>query len=180
MQLLVQCFDLNIIDEASLMIFRFFNDLIQAGASSNFIAFFRNLKSTHHFSKFSWTHLQVSKLQNLKANIVCGSTPELRRSSSFDRTWEENVAESVANELVLQAHSSNFPSSKSGPLGFIEQQDDPSRNKLKDSKPIKSGRSSHEEKKVGKSNDDKRSRPRKMMEFHNIKISQVGSVFAKS
>lgn len=122
----------------------------------------------------------MSKLQNLKANIVCGSTPELRRSSSFDRTWEENVAESVANELVLQAHSSNFPSSKSGPLGFIEQQDDPSRNKLKDSKPIKSGRSSHEEKKVGKSNDDKRSRPRKMMEFHNIKISQVGSVFAKS
>lgn len=130
---------------------------------------------------------QVSKLQNLKANIVCGSTPELRRSSSFDRTWEENVAESVANELVLQAHSSNFPSSKSGPLGFIEQQDDPSRNKLKDSKPIKSGRSSHEEKKVGKSNDDKRSRPRKMMEFHNIKISQVellvtyeGSRFAVS
>ncbi|KAF9615107.1 hypothetical protein IFM89_021678 [Coptis chinensis] len=38
---------------------------------------------------------QASKLQNLKANIVCGSTPELRRTSSFDRTWEENVAETV-------------------------------------------------------------------------------------
>ena len=75
----------------------------------------------------------------------------------------------MANELVLQAHS-----------GFMEQQDDPSRNKPKDSKLIKSGRSSHEDKKVGKSNDDKRSRPRKMKEFHNIKISQVGLVFAKA
>lgn len=116
-------------------------------------------------------------MQNLKANIVCGSNPELRRSSSFDRTWEETVAESVANELVLQA---NFPPSKSGPLGLIEQQDDPSRNKPKDSKTIKSGRTSQEEKKVGKSNDDKRSRPRKLKEFHNIKISQVGVVFSES
>ncbi|KAK9271467.1 hypothetical protein L1049_027058 [Liquidambar formosana] len=116
---------------------------------------------------------QVSKLQNLKANIVCGSNPELRRTSSFDRTWEENVAESVANELVLQVHSSSVSSSKSGPLGSIEKHDEPSRNKLKDPKPVKSGRSSHEEKKVGKSHDEKRSRPRKMMEFHHIKISQV-------
>ncbi|OIT20351.1 hypothetical protein A4A49_64150, partial [Nicotiana attenuata] len=46
-------------------------------------------------------------LQNLKANIVCGSTPELRRTSSFDRTWEENVAESVTVELMLQMHSSS-------------------------------------------------------------------------
>lgn len=114
----------------------------------------------------------MSKLQNLKANIVCGSTPELRRTSSFDKTWEENVAESVANELVLQVHSTGI-SSKSGPLGSNEQQDEPSKLKLKDSKNIKSGRSSHEEKKISKSHDEKRSRPRKMMEFHNIKISQV-------
>lgn len=119
--------------------------------------------------------LQATKMQNLKANIVCGSTPELRRTSSFDRTWEETVAESVANELVLQLHSSSIPSAKSGLLGSIEQHDEPSRNKLKDSKPVKTGRSSHEEKKIGKSHDEKRSRPRKMMEFHNIKISQVGS-----
>uniref|UniRef100_A0A5B7AFH2 FMP27/BLTP2/Hobbit GFWDK motif-containing RBG unit domain-containing protein n=1 Tax=Davidia involucrata TaxID=16924 RepID=A0A5B7AFH2_DAVIN len=130
---------------------------------------------------------QASALQNLKANIVCGSTPELRRTSSFDRTWEENVAESVANELVLQVHSSSISSSKSGPLGCIEQQDEPTRNKSKDPKPVKSGRSSHEEKKVGKAQDEKRSRPRKMREFHNIKISQVellvtyeGSRFAVS
>lgn len=117
--------------------------------------------------------LQPSKVQNLKANLVCGTTPELRRTSSFDRSWEENVAESVANELVLQLHSSAISSSKSGPLGFAEQQDESSRNKLKDSKPTKSGRSSHEEKKLGKSHHEKRSRPRKLMEFHNIKISQV-------
>ncbi|THG07272.1 hypothetical protein TEA_001862 [Camellia sinensis var. sinensis] len=115
---------------------------------------------------------QASKLQNLKANMVCGSTPELRRTSSFDRTWEENVAESVANELVLQVHSSSISSSKSGPLG-VEQQDEPTKNKPKEIKPTKLGRSSHEEKKVGKTQDEKRSRPRKMREFHNIKISQV-------
>ncbi|KAF3447266.1 hypothetical protein FNV43_RR12446 [Rhamnella rubrinervis] len=111
---------------------------------------------------------QASKLQNLKASAISGSTPELRRTSSFDRTWEETVAESVANELVLQSFSS-----KSGPLGSAEQQDEPSKNKLKDPKALKSGRSSHEEKKVAKVNEEKRSRPRKMMEFHNIKISQV-------
>lgn len=76
------------------------------------------------------------------------------------------MAESVATELVLQ--------SISGPLGSIEQ-DESSKNKLKDPKAIKSGRSSHEEKKVQKSHEEKKSaRPRKMMEFHNIKISQVG------
>ncbi|CAN4092319.1 unnamed protein product [Withania somnifera] len=130
---------------------------------------------------------QVSKLQNLKANIVCGSTPELRRTSSFDRTWEENVAESVANELMLQMHSSSATSSTSGPFAGIEQPDEGNRNKSKESKLIKSGRSSHEEKKVGKAQDEKKSRPRRMREFHNIKISQVellvtyeGSRFAVS
>ncbi|KAL6983113.1 hypothetical protein U1Q18_016507 [Sarracenia purpurea var. burkii] len=110
---------------------------------------------------------QGSKLQNLKANIVCGSTPGLRRSSSFDRTWEENVAEFVANELVVQVHSS-----RSGSFS-IEQQEEPTRTKSKEIKPVKSSRSSHEEKKMGKTQDEKRSRPRRMREFHNIKISQV-------
>ncbi|KAI3460068.1 hypothetical protein Pfo_016731 [Paulownia fortunei] len=130
---------------------------------------------------------QASKLQHLKANIVCGSNPELRRTSSFDRTWEENVAESVANELVLQVHSSTVSSTKSGPVTCLEQQDETTRNKLRETKPVKPGRSSHEEKKAGKLPDEKRSRPRKLREFHNIKISQVellvtyeGSRFAVS
>ena len=113
--------------------------------------------------------MQLSKLQNPTSNPASGSGSELRRTSSFDRSWEETVAESVANELVLQSISS----SKSGPLDSSEQQDESSKNKLKDPKTLKSGRSSHEDKKITKSHDEKRSRPRKMMEFHNIKISQV-------
>lgn len=120
-------------------------------------------------------YVQPSKLQNLKANIVCGSTPELRRTSSFDRTWEESVAESVANELVLQAHSPSVSSLKTGSFAYDEVPDEPNKNKSRDSKHVKPGRSSHEEKKVGKAQDDKRSRPRRMREFHNIKISQVSS-----
>ncbi|XP_027904503.1 protein SABRE isoform X3 [Vigna unguiculata] len=114
---------------------------------------------------------QASKTQNAKANsgTVTGSNPELRRTSSFDRTWEETVAESVANELVLQS----FSSSKNGQYSSAKQQDESAKNKSKDSKGVKGGRSSHEEKKVAKSHEEKRSRPRKMMEFHNIKISQV-------
>ncbi|KAI4337581.1 hypothetical protein L6164_015978 [Bauhinia variegata] len=112
---------------------------------------------------------QAIKSQNVKGNPGSSSTPELRRTSSFDRTWEETVAESVANELVLQS----FTSSKNGSLDSLEQQDEASKNKSKDCKVIKAGRSSHEEKKVAKSQEEKRSRPRKMMEFHNIKISQV-------
>lgn len=121
-----------------------------------------------------------------KQNKSNTGTSELRRTSSFDKSWEENIAESVANELVLQLHSSSTSHSKSGPLAASDQQDDSSKGKVKDPKQIK-GRPSHEEKKVGKSNDDKRSRPRKLMEFHNIKISQVellvtyeGSRFAVS
>ncbi|MCH91639.1 UPF0378 protein KIAA0100-like protein, partial [Trifolium medium] len=112
--------------------------------------------------------VQISKVQSAKENPGTSITPELRRTSSFDRSWEETVAESVANELVLQSLSS----SKNGPLNSTEQQDE-AKNKSKDSKGVKGGRSSHEEKKVAKSHEEKRSRPRKMMEFHNIKISQV-------
>lgn len=120
-------------------------------------------------------YLQGSKLQNLKANVVGGSTPDLRRSSSFDSTWEENVAECVADELVIQVHSSSASTSRNGSLA-IEQQDESARSKAKETKFVKPSRSSHEDKKLGKTQDEKKSRPRKMREFHNIKISQVSSV----
>ncbi|XP_072971943.1 protein SABRE-like isoform X2 [Typha angustifolia] len=120
----------------------------------------------------------VSKSQNLRGNISCGSKPELRRTSSFDRTWEETVAESVANELVSEIQSCSISSRKSCPLNSTPESQDTlieetSRNKYKDPKQVRSGRSPHEEKKTGKTQDEKRARPRKMMEFHNIKISQV-------
>ncbi|KAG9440183.1 hypothetical protein H6P81_020348 [Aristolochia fimbriata] len=132
---------------------------------------------------------QGAKLPSIKTSMVCGSNPaELRRTSSFDRTWEETVAESIANELVL----SSISSSKSVPLNSAPENqlvvsEEAPKSKSKDSKLVKSGRSSHEEKKVVKSQDDKRSRQRRMREFHNIKISQVellvtyeGSRFAVS
>lgn len=89
------------------------------------------------------------------------------------------MAESVANELVMQLQSS----SKSGTIAVLEQQDETSKNKSKDSKLVKPGRASHEEKKSGKvqeeKKEEKRSQPRKLREFHNIKISQV-SYFCKT
>uniref|UniRef100_A0A7N0UUA0 FMP27/BLTP2/Hobbit GFWDK motif-containing RBG unit domain-containing protein n=1 Tax=Kalanchoe fedtschenkoi TaxID=63787 RepID=A0A7N0UUA0_KALFE len=121
-----------------------------------------------------------SKGRNSKPAI-----PELRRTSSFDRTWEENVAETVANEIVLQLHAS----SKSGTTVSIDEQDESSRSKLKDSKTVKSSRSSQDDKKTSKAQaqEEKRSSPRKMIEFREIKISQVellvtyeGSRFAVS
>lgn len=120
--------------------------------------------------KLRLLNAQASKFQSTKANTTSGSNRELRRTSSFDRSWEETVAESVANELVLQAHSSSLSSSRSGHLGV--DQEESSKNSLKESKPLKSGRS-QDEKKVGKPQDEKRSNPPKIREFHNIKISQV-------
>ncbi|KAJ4830314.1 hypothetical protein Tsubulata_011289 [Turnera subulata] len=95
------------------------------------------------------------------SKLIGSAGTELRRTSSFDRSWEETVAESVAAELVLQAHSSSLSSSKN------------EEDKLKETKPGKSGRPSVEDKKVGKAIEEKRSRPKKVIEFHNIKISQV-------
>ncbi|XP_042416673.1 LOW QUALITY PROTEIN: protein SABRE-like [Zingiber officinale] len=119
---------------------------------------------------------QVSKLQNLKANMICGSNPELKRTSSFDKSWEENTLESGANELEFQVQSLNS-SSKSGPINSVPESqqtaNEASKNRPKDSKAIKSARLPHEEKRVGKTHDEKRARARKMMDFHNIKISQV-------
>ncbi|CAN7136702.1 unnamed protein product [Brassica rapa subsp. narinosa] len=96
--------------------------------------------------------------KNQKSRSIRSSGAELRRTSSFDRTWEETVAESVANELVLQS---------------MEHQGESSKSKLKDSKTAKAGRSVHEEKKTEKSVEDKKSRPQKIMQFQTIKISQV-------
>ncbi|KAK4742107.1 hypothetical protein SAY87_000108 [Trapa incisa] len=90
---------------------------------------------------------------------------ELRRTSSFDKNWEETVAESVANELVLQSMSPG----KNRPLASAEQCDEAS--KKKDLRP-KPGRPSQEDKKIEKPNE-KASRPQKLREFHNIKITQV-------
>lgn len=71
------------------------------------------------------------------------------------------MAESVANELVLQS---------------MEHQGESSKNKLKDSKTAKAGRSVHEEKKTP---DDKKPRPQKIVQFQTIKISQVLSLYLK-
>jgi phage tail tube protein FII len=102
---------------------------------------------------------QGSKNQSLKSSTIRGSGRELRRTSSFDRSWEETVAESVATELVLSS---------------MEHQGESSKGKLKDSKTSKAGgRSVHEEKKGEKSLEDKKSRPQKIMQFQTIKISQV-------
>ncbi|CAA6657811.1 unnamed protein product [Spirodela intermedia] len=116
---------------------------------------------------------QTSKLQSLKANIICGSNSELRRASSFDRSLEENVCESVTN---AQVHASS--TSKSGPLCSPSDHqnnvnDETARGRSKEPRSVRAGRSPHDEKKVGKSHDEKRTRVRKLMEFHNIKISQV-------
>lgn len=91
--------------------------------------------------------------------------PELRRTSSFDRTWEETVAESVANELVsqIQVHSN----------AQTESQDT-----AKDSKLLRPVRSTREDKKI-EPNEVKQTRPQKLMDFRNIKISQVGINFSE-
>ncbi|KAJ1294163.1 hypothetical protein BS78_01G124900 [Paspalum vaginatum] len=120
---------------------------------------------------------QVSKFQSIKANMVCGSHQELRRSSSFERTWDENAAEGVTGNDVVSLVNSSAVSSKGDASNSVLENPvvgtEMWRSKTKDSKPTKSGRLSHEEKKVGKSNDEKKTRARKLMEFHNIKISQV-------
>ncbi|XP_027329889.1 protein SABRE-like [Abrus precatorius] len=110
---------------------------------------------------------QASRAKIVKGNPGTGPNPELRRTSSSDKTCEETVAESVADE------SQNFSSYKKGAFGSSEQQDEASKNKPKDSKGVKAGRSTLEEKKVALPPEEKRSRPQKIMEFHDIKISQV-------
>ncbi|RWW87806.1 hypothetical protein BHE74_00003341 [Ensete ventricosum] len=122
--------------------------------------------------------MQVRRKQNLQGNTASGSNPELRRTSSLGRTWEETVADSVANELVLQAHTTSISSSQSGLFNAATENKnantEESKNKPRDSKPLKSGQLlTYEEKKSGKSQDERRARPKKLQEFHNIRISQV-------
>nr|CAB3498881.1 unnamed protein product [Digitaria exilis] len=120
---------------------------------------------------------QVSKFQSIKANMVCGSHQEFRRPSSFERTWDEIAAESVISNDVVSLVNSSTISSKADVKNSLSENPvvgtDLRRSRIKDSKPAKSGRLSHEDKKVGKSNDEKKTRARKSMEFRNIKISQV-------
>lgn len=116
--------------------------------------------------------MQVKKVQNTKSNTASNSNVELRRTSSLGRTWEETVADSVANELILQSMSTQSGLFNSATENRSPHAED-SKNKTKDFKALKSGSQiTNEEKKVGKSNDDKRAR-QKMQEFRNIKISQV-------
>ncbi|KAL8261516.1 hypothetical protein R6Q59_025565 [Mikania micrantha] len=136
-----------------------------------------SLSSTSRSNYFS---TQADSVHGLKGQNGKTTSPELVRTSAC----EESVAESVTNELMLQTHSLSAPQSKIESCGSVELQDESSKNK---SKTAKTGRSSQEEKKLGKPNDEKRSRPRVMREFHNIKISQVellvtyeGSRFAVS
>jgi hypothetical protein len=124
-------------------------------------------------------YIQVSKLQSLKANMVCGSHQELQRTSSFERTWEEGATESVTNNVVVSMVNSSIVSSKGDGNTSMQENSvlgtETWKSKMKDSRPAKPGRLSYEEKKVGKSSDEKKTRPRKLMEFHNIKISQVST-----
>jgi hypothetical protein len=126
--------------------------------------------------------MQVSKFQSIKANMVCGSHQELHRSSSFERNWEESVSESVASNDVVSVINSTVSSKVDASNSVLENPVAGSemwRSKMKDSKPAKSGRLSHEEKRLGKSIDEKKTKPRKSMEFHNIKISQVLSLLLR-
>ncbi|KAI7741690.1 hypothetical protein M8C21_007231, partial [Ambrosia artemisiifolia] len=90
---------------------------------------------------------------------------ELKRSSSFDKTWEESVAESVANELLEEMRAL--------------EQEELSKPKSKDSKTSKSSKNSkasktgQEEKKLGKVSSVRKGKHEVLREFHNIKISQV-------
>uniref|UniRef100_A0A0D3FMG5 FMP27/BLTP2/Hobbit GFWDK motif-containing RBG unit domain-containing protein n=1 Tax=Oryza barthii TaxID=65489 RepID=A0A0D3FMG5_9ORYZ len=118
---------------------------------------------------------QVSKLQSLKSNVVCGSHPELRRTSSFEMTLEESAVDSITNNNVVSLVNSNVSSRDTN--NFMADNSvaaaEMFRSRTKDSKPTKSVRLSQDEKKVGKSHDEKRTRARKLIEFHDIKISQV-------
>ncbi|KAM0879685.1 hypothetical protein ACQ4PT_034073 [Festuca glaucescens] len=84
----------------------------------------------------------------------------LAQKPELDRSWEENVAESVANELVSQIQGQSNAQTES-------------QDAAKDAKLVRSARSTREEKKPVEHNEVKQSRPQKMMDFRNIKISQV-------
>ncbi|XP_078157262.1 protein SABRE-like isoform X1 [Carex rostrata] len=109
----------------------------------------------------------AKKSQSQKGNLaLLGSKPELRRTSSFDQSsWEETLAESVANEIVLQAQKPKISPTKSESLGITAD--------FKDSKRAQTSRVPSQEKRSGKVQEEKRTQPRKMTEFESFKISQV-------
>ncbi|EEC75938.1 hypothetical protein OsI_13034 [Oryza sativa Indica Group] len=100
---------------------------------------------------------------------------ELRRTSSFEMTLEESAVDSITNNNVVSLVNSNVSSRDTN--NFMADNSvaaaEMFRSRTKDSKPTKSVRLSQDEKKVGKSHDEKRTRARKLIEFHDIKISQV-------
>lgn len=125
-------------------------------------------KKKLNFDFWNWDiFIQAKKSQNQKGNpALLGSKPELRRTSSFDQlSWEETVAESVANEIVLQAQKPRIAPTKSESLGITAD--------FKDSKRAQASRAPREEKKAGKVQEEKRTQPRKMTEFQSFDISQV-------
>jgi hypothetical protein len=111
-------------------------------------------------------YIQVKKSHNQKGNpALLGSKRELRRTSSFDQSsWEETVAESVANEIVLQAQKTK-PPTKNESLGITAD--------CKDSKRAQTSKAPREEKKASKVQEEKKTQPRKMTEFQSFDISQV-------
>ncbi|WZZ08141.1 hypothetical protein YC2023_094062 [Brassica napus] len=103
---------------------------------------------------------QKSNILDVRSTAGVSADQELRRTSSFDRTWEESVAESVANELLL--HSYNSPVSSSN-----DQKGESSRQmNLKNAKTDKPRSSSSREKKARKKQVE-------MIKISNIKIRQV-------
>nr|XP_018450276.1 PREDICTED: protein SABRE-like isoform X1 [Raphanus sativus] len=102
-----------------------------------------------------------SNVERVQKSTAGGSADqELRRTSSFDRNWEESVAESVANELLLQSYNCAVSSSN-------DHKGESSRQmNFKNAKTDKPRSSSHREKKARKKQVE-------MIKFNNIKISQV-------
>ncbi|XP_048622125.1 protein SABRE-like isoform X2 [Brassica napus] len=104
--------------------------------------------------------VQKSNILDVRSTAGVSADQELRRTSSFDRTWEESVAESVANELLLQSYNSPVSSSN-------DQKGESSRQmNLKNAKTDKPRSSSRREKKA-------RKKQLEMIKISNIKIRQV-------
>ncbi|KAJ9545445.1 hypothetical protein OSB04_025152 [Centaurea solstitialis] len=119
------------------------------------------------------------------------SAHELRRTSSFDRTWEETVAESVANELLEEMQSSSMSLDHEELTKPTKSKDSKTAKNAKTAKPAKPAKASktgqEETKAAGKPTENKKAKPEVLREFHNIRISQVellvtyeGSRFAVS
>ncbi|KAJ0229601.1 FMP27 [Hirschfeldia incana] len=104
--------------------------------------------------------VQKSNMLDVRSTASGSADQELKRTSSFNRSWEESVAESVANELDLQSYNCAVSSSN-------DQKGDSSRQmNLKNARTDKPSSSSRREKKARKKQVE-------MIKIYNIKISQV-------